>query len=198
MVVSVRLAGGEHRLAGDWAGLEVANGFLDHLRARAFSPTTVRAYAFDVANFARFLAEQHLDPDRGGTDGRVRVGGLAGRTDPGHRFKGGPPCPSRRGTCHRQPACGRSQGVLRVPHNERDRAGQPGPGAAARPGLAPDHARSGEGLQQLIDAVLPYDQAGPSVPEGLDPGGSTNVRWLMGQNSEGVDRRPHQPSTGSN
>jgi len=61
MVVSVRLAEGEHRLAGDWAGLEVANGLLDHLRARAFSPATVRAYAFDVANFARFLAEQHLD-----------------------------------------------------------------------------------------------------------------------------------------
>lgn len=61
MIVSVRLVAGEHRLAGDWAGLEVANGFLDHLRARAFSPATVRAYAFDVANFARFLAEQHDD-----------------------------------------------------------------------------------------------------------------------------------------
>ena len=53
MVVSVRLVGGEHRLVGDWAALDVANGFLDHLRARAFSPATVRAYAFDVANFAR-------------------------------------------------------------------------------------------------------------------------------------------------
>lgn len=62
MVVSVRLVAGEHRLAGDWAGLEVANGFLDHLRVRTFSPATVRAYAyaFDVANFARFLAEQRL------------------------------------------------------------------------------------------------------------------------------------------
>jgi hypothetical protein len=27
MVVSVQLIEGEHRLAGDWAGLEVANGF---------------------------------------------------------------------------------------------------------------------------------------------------------------------------
>jgi site-specific recombinase XerD len=61
MVVSVRLVGGEQRLVGDWAALDVANGFLDHLRARAFSPATVRAYAFDVANFARFLTEQCLD-----------------------------------------------------------------------------------------------------------------------------------------
>ena len=61
MVVSVRFVGSEHRLVGEWAALDVANGFLDHLRARAFSPATVRAYAFDVANFARFLTEQCLD-----------------------------------------------------------------------------------------------------------------------------------------
>jgi site-specific recombinase XerD len=61
MIVSVHVVQGEHRLVGEWAGLEVANGFLDHLRARAFSPATVRAYAFDVTNFARFLAEEHLD-----------------------------------------------------------------------------------------------------------------------------------------
>lgn len=61
MVVSVRFVGGEHRLVGEWTALDVANGFLDHLRARAFSPATVRAYAFDVANFARFLTEQCLD-----------------------------------------------------------------------------------------------------------------------------------------
>jgi hypothetical protein len=48
MAVSVRFVGGEHRLAGDWAALDEANGFLDHLRARAFSPATVGAYAFDV------------------------------------------------------------------------------------------------------------------------------------------------------
>jgi site-specific recombinase XerD len=36
------------------------NAFLDHLRARRFSPATVRAYAFDVANFAGFLAERAL------------------------------------------------------------------------------------------------------------------------------------------
>ncbi len=60
MAVSVRVNGGGHALAGDWAGEADANAFLDHLRARAFSPTTVRAYAYDVTNFARFLSERGL------------------------------------------------------------------------------------------------------------------------------------------
>jgi site-specific recombinase XerD len=61
MTVSMQVADGEHRLVGDWAGVDVANQFLTHLRARAFSQATVRAYAFDVVNFARFLQEQRID-----------------------------------------------------------------------------------------------------------------------------------------
>ncbi len=38
--------------------MEVANGYLAHLGSRAFSPATVRAYTFDLLNFARFLAER--------------------------------------------------------------------------------------------------------------------------------------------
>jgi integrase/recombinase XerC len=33
---------------------------LGHLGARGYSPATVRAYAFDVANFATFLEERKL------------------------------------------------------------------------------------------------------------------------------------------
>ncbi|MGH2698103.1 MAG: site-specific integrase, partial [Actinomycetota bacterium] len=36
------------------------NRFLDHLRARAFSPATLRAYAYDLLNFGRFLSERGL------------------------------------------------------------------------------------------------------------------------------------------
>jgi site-specific recombinase XerD len=50
-----------HRLAGDGATVEAANRFLEHLVARRFSPATVRAYAFDVANFAAFLADRALE-----------------------------------------------------------------------------------------------------------------------------------------
>ena len=60
MTVQVRLAGGEYRIGGDWDGVKPANAFLAHLRARAFSPATVRAYAFDVVNLARFLIGQGL------------------------------------------------------------------------------------------------------------------------------------------
>jgi site-specific recombinase XerD len=52
---------GGHRLAGSWAGVEAANAFLAHLESRAFSPATVRAYAFDLVNFARFLDERGID-----------------------------------------------------------------------------------------------------------------------------------------
>ena len=60
MAVAVRVEDGQHQLVGDWAGIGPANEFLAHLRARAFSPATERAYAFDVANLARFLDEQGI------------------------------------------------------------------------------------------------------------------------------------------
>jgi len=59
-VVAVARAGETHRLSGSWSGLEKANGFLAHLDARAFSPATVRAYGYDLVNFARFLIERKL------------------------------------------------------------------------------------------------------------------------------------------
>lgn len=55
----VRSAEG-HRLVGDGAVVAAGNGYLEHLVVRRFSPATVRAYAFDVANFAGFLADRSL------------------------------------------------------------------------------------------------------------------------------------------
>lgn len=60
----VERCGEGHRLAGPWAGVEAANVFLAHLESRAFSPATVRAYAYDLVNFARFLDERNIDADR--------------------------------------------------------------------------------------------------------------------------------------
>ena len=60
MVLAVRTSDGQHRLVGHWPDLELANEFLDHLRVRAFSPATCRAYAFDLLNFGRFLQEHEL------------------------------------------------------------------------------------------------------------------------------------------
>ncbi len=48
------------RLDGDWEGAAAANRFLGHLRTRAFSAATVRAYAFDLVNLARFLQQRRL------------------------------------------------------------------------------------------------------------------------------------------
>jgi site-specific recombinase XerD len=49
-----------HRLVGDSPVVVAGNWFLDHLTVRRFSPATVRAYAFDVANFAGFLVDRSL------------------------------------------------------------------------------------------------------------------------------------------
>jgi hypothetical protein len=51
----VRIETGGHRLDGSGPITEVANRFLAHLEIRGFAPGTVRAYAFDLLNFSRFL-----------------------------------------------------------------------------------------------------------------------------------------------
>src|SRR5215213_5548732 len=61
MTVTVVSVNGECRLGGDWPGTGQGDAFLQHLRARAFSPATIRAYAYDLTNFGRFLTEQRLD-----------------------------------------------------------------------------------------------------------------------------------------
>jgi integrase/recombinase XerC len=55
----VVLAGAGHRLAGGGGAagdVAFANRFLDHLAARQFATATIRAYAYDLVNFLRFLA----------------------------------------------------------------------------------------------------------------------------------------------
>lgn len=60
MGVRVVVSAGGHRVAGDHGDVGLVNRFLDHLVARLFSPATVRAYAFDLANFVGFLVERGL------------------------------------------------------------------------------------------------------------------------------------------
>jgi integrase/recombinase XerC len=52
----VVLASDGHRVEGCGADGGLVNQFLAHLGSRAFSPATVRAYAYDLLNFLRFLA----------------------------------------------------------------------------------------------------------------------------------------------
>lgn len=47
-----------HRLDGGGPIEELANRYLAHLGSRNFSPASVRAYAYDLLNFSRFLAER--------------------------------------------------------------------------------------------------------------------------------------------
>lgn len=63
MSASVVRSSRGHRLAASSPTSDAVNRFLDHLEARSYSPATVRAYAFDLANFARFLADRGLGLD---------------------------------------------------------------------------------------------------------------------------------------
>ena len=62
MHLQVVATGEGHRLRCDGgtaaivADIELANKFLKHLVVRCFSPATVRAYAYDLLNFLRFLS----------------------------------------------------------------------------------------------------------------------------------------------
>ena len=49
-----------HRLVGDSPVVTTVNRYLSHLGTRNYSPATVRAYAFDLANFVGFLGERQL------------------------------------------------------------------------------------------------------------------------------------------
>ncbi len=60
MELAVRKDERGFRLEGDWGDVGVVNVFLRHLVTRGFASATVRAYAFDVLNFARFLSERGL------------------------------------------------------------------------------------------------------------------------------------------
>jgi site-specific recombinase XerD len=60
MAIAVVRVDGSHRLEGDWEGVDAVNAFLGHLQARAFSPATVRAYAFVLLCFGRFCLDRRL------------------------------------------------------------------------------------------------------------------------------------------
>jgi len=60
MAVRVHAVDDGYVVDGEWEGCAAANAFLKHLAGRAFSVATVRAYAFDVLNLARFLIARDL------------------------------------------------------------------------------------------------------------------------------------------
>lgn len=61
MAVKVERTEGGFALVGSWEGVVRANRFLAHLLTRRFSPATVRAYAYDLLNLARFLEERKIE-----------------------------------------------------------------------------------------------------------------------------------------
>lgn len=61
MSVRVERTDRQHRLSGTWPDVAAANAFLAQLEARAFSAATIRAYAYDLVNFARFTEARGIN-----------------------------------------------------------------------------------------------------------------------------------------
>src|SRR5215469_17363287 len=57
---------------GDAAGLQLCNGYLGYLADRRYSPASVRAYAFDLLHFARWLAGEDIGLDAVDTGALLR------------------------------------------------------------------------------------------------------------------------------
>src|SRR5664280_1175933 len=60
MPLGVQQSTDGHRLVGDGADVELANGFLAHLAVRNHAVASCRGYAYDLLNFLRFLADRGL------------------------------------------------------------------------------------------------------------------------------------------
>src|SRR5207245_11715369 len=56
----------------DAAGLQLCNDYLGYLADRRYSPASVRAYAFDLLHFARWLSGQDIGLDAVDTDALLR------------------------------------------------------------------------------------------------------------------------------
>lgn len=77
----IRSADG-HRLDGDAMFCGLANRYLAHLSSRLFSPATVRAYAFDLLNFGRFLSQRGLALEQVGASDLFDYLDWQGRAEP--------------------------------------------------------------------------------------------------------------------
>ena len=72
--VRVQGSGERWRLAGGWrsADLQLCNDYLAYLGDRRYSPASVRAYAFDLLHFVRWLAGEGLGLNAVSTDTLLR------------------------------------------------------------------------------------------------------------------------------
>ena len=72
------LGGGRWQLAGG-TGIGLVNDYLGYLADRGYSPQTVRAYAFDLLGFVRWLAAEQLALAEVSTDVVLRYLAYCGR-----------------------------------------------------------------------------------------------------------------------
>ena len=171
MTVQVQLADGEYRIGGDWDGSRGGERVPGSSGGPGVPPRQpLRAYAFDVANLARFLGGGE---DRAvsrwsrwtsspGWTGRVRGHRQRSRGWSGSSLVAMRPLTVAFFTINRRVAAVR--GVLRVLGDERGPGGsEPGSGRPSPPGLRPATRRAA-------------GPSGPGPPAGWRPTGAEHRR----------------------
>src|SRR5437762_8112520 len=73
-LLRVQGSGERWRIEGGWraADQQLCNDYLSYLADRRYSPASVRAYAFDLLHFARWLSGQDIGLDAVDTDALLR------------------------------------------------------------------------------------------------------------------------------
>src|SRR3974377_1739179 len=139
---------GRWQLAGAADG-DLINGYLSYLADRGFSPRTVRAYAFDLLAFTRWLAAEGISVGEVTTDVMLRVlawvRAPAPAGPPGREGVLDPRRPQRRVRAgHHQPAAGRGGGPVRVLGDAGPGRAEPAPASSGGPaGRRRGHGRAG-------------------------------------------------------
>ena len=142
-LLSIRVAevrAGRWELAG--AGeLSLFNDFLGYVADRGYSPRTVRAYAFDLLHFARWLAADGTGLDEAGHRCPAALPGREPRRAPGRAARERDPAGSRQRVGvragHDQPAAGGDLRPVRLPVDARPGRGEPGAEGSRRRGGPP-------------------------------------------------------------
>lgn len=160
-------------MAAGGTGMGLINDYLDYLADRGYPPQTVRAYAFDLLAFARWLAAERLALGRGvrrcgaALPGVLPAGAAAGMRGRQRVLHSGRP-QRRLCACDDQPAAGRCVGPVRLPGD-------------AGPGCAQPHPASRRGTPGSCRGA--QRAAGP-------PGPAETALWPAGPRAAAVAPRP--------
>jgi len=186
-------SGERWRIDGGWpeADLQLCNDYLSYLADRRYSPASVRAYAFDLLHFARWLAGEDTGLDAVDTDALLRY--LAACRAEHREGQHGNVISLASGRAsgfaagHHQPAAGGDLGPVQLPVDAG--SGRAQPGAAGRGRAAHGPRGAGWAARSPGPAEAAVEAEGPRAPAAATGTGP-------GRDRRPAVQLPHRPGPG--